>query len=136
MLKTKNLSVTADSYFPGDDNYAVVKGKRIRKGSIAATLQNVKTLNCLLSEKPSLQRDQDIHTIVDDIRPIIEGLVATELFDIFSPLEWIANQHNKGRALVGIVCLQEVPALVSEETVDNLKALYPNADPFVQKEMQ
>ncbi len=86
---------------------------KVRKGTIAATLNNVALLNKLLMEEPTLENEATIQNIIDTNNALIPSLKAVGMFNLFSVNEWLASNDQLGRALTAVLYLQKYPKEVT-----------------------
>lgn len=91
-----------------------------RKGTVAATLKNIALLNELLSKS---DHSEQVNTILQEVHKLIPSLIAIGVFDFFEPLEWISNNGQPGRQLVGLLYLETHRERLSDELVQGLKAM-------------
>ncbi|KAB2832319.1 MAG: hypothetical protein F9K49_08305, partial [Caedimonadaceae bacterium] len=80
-----------------------------RKGTVAATLNNVALLNTLLSEKSSSSDSTKVQEIIEAITSLIPSLRVIGVFDLFTPEEWLSSETQPGRVLVTVLYLQKYP---------------------------
>ncbi len=80
-----------------------------RKGTVAATLNNIVLLNGLLAEKASAKEHLEAKKIIESIVALMPSLQYIGVFDLFSPEEWIHTKSQPGRILVGVLYLQAYP---------------------------
>jgi ferredoxin-fold anticodon binding domain-containing protein len=124
----------------GDDHTTAVnpftgfKG-RARKGTVAATLNNIALLNRLFLENA---KEDQIINIKKAIVELIPSLKAVGIFDLFNPQEWINNEPKYlGRTYVVLLYLKHYPEEIDEEITKKLKEIKKTAQsPFVQSELQ
>lgn len=93
----------------------------VRKGTIAATLNNVAFLNNLIITKKS---DQEIQSILHEIAKLVPSLRVVGMFDLFSVEEWLADQP--GRQLAAILYLQAYPDKLNSKLVKIIKDIEKN----------
>lgn len=80
-----------------------------RKGTVAATLNNIALLNTLLSEKISSNDPTKIQEIIEAITSLIPSLRVVGVFDLFTPEEWLSSDTQPGRVLAAVLYLQKYP---------------------------
>lgn len=80
-----------------------------RKGTVAATLNNVALLNTFLSEKSSHSDSTKVQEIIEAITSLIPSLRVIGVFDLFTPEEWLSSEAQPGRVLVTVLYLQKYP---------------------------
>lgn len=91
-----------------------------RKGTVAATLNNIAVLNTLLIEKPSPENQAKIQEIVEAVSALLPSLRVIGVFDLFTPSEWLAMDQQPGRALVAVLYLQQYPKNITPEIKQRL----------------
>ena len=84
---------------------------QVRKGTIAATINNVALLNKLLNQG----NQEGIEEVVKAVRVLIPSLKAIGIFNMFSPMEWLSTTDQLGRILVAVLLLQAYPAEITTE---------------------
>jgi hypothetical protein len=77
-----------------------------RKGTVAATLNNIALLNTKIT---SNKDEKEIQALIDTIKGIIPSLRVIGVFDLFTPEEWISSDNQPGRVLVAVLYLQQYP---------------------------
>ncbi len=110
--------VKADDVLKDDQNFAHVPERgTARKGSIAATILNANELEAILKLPPSVERNQTLEAIVQDIRDLVPALHAVALFDFFTPLEWLHTLPalREGKAYVAVIYLQQYRQFLTHE---------------------
>lgn len=122
----------------GDDHTTSVnpftgfQGKA-RKGTVAATLNNIALLNKLLSNNENQEQIENIKKTVVGLMP---SLKAIGIFDFFTPLEWISSEHL-GRTYIALLYLHYYPNEINQEVLDKLKKMnLTTKNPFLQSELQ
>jgi hypothetical protein len=85
-------STTSTNPYTGESGTA-------RKGTVAATLNNVAKLNQLLSQEENAERKQEILEISNAINQLIPSLQVIGMFDLFEPSHWIGSGEQPGRIL-------------------------------------
>lgn len=80
-----------------------------RKGTVAATLNNIALLNTLLSEKISSDDQIKVQEIIKAITSLIPSLRVIGVFDLFTPEEWLSSETQPGRILAAVQYLQKYP---------------------------
>lgn len=113
-------------------------GALARKGSIAATISNTQSLNALLKEPQSAERQVQIESILEDTRELLPTLHAVNLFQFFTPLEWLQDgpQFQEGRSLIALLYLQHYPQFIDQQVIDHLHHLLLHASTIMQKEIR
>lgn len=89
-----------------------------RKGTIAATIQNVVFLNQALS-----QNEKNVEAYIQALRDLMPSLSAVGLFDFFTPQEWIDHNVQPGRTLCAVLYFQTYPERLTPEIKNQLKAV-------------
>lgn len=90
----------------------------MRKGTVAAILNNIALLNQLFLENP--EQDQ-IATIRKAVVNLMPSLKAIGVFDLFNPIEWLNNPKQLGRMYVAILYLKNYPDEISNEILSKLQ---------------
>jgi hypothetical protein len=80
-----------------------------RKGTVAATLNNVARLNQLLSQEETPELKKEIVEISTAIAQLIPSLQAIGVFDLFEPTYWIGQGEQPGRILALSLYLKHYP---------------------------
>lgn len=107
---------------------------RARKGTVAATLNNIALLNRLLLDNAEHDKIAPIKKAIIDLMP---SLKAVGIFDLFDPLEWISSQNHPGRTYVAILYLKHYPEEMNKEIVHKLEMVKEAIEsPFFQSELQ
>jgi len=70
-----------------------------RKGTVAATLNNIARLNQLLVQEETAEVKNEILQISEAIDQLIPSLHVIGLFDLFEPIYWIGSGEQPGRLL-------------------------------------
>lgn len=79
-----------------------------RKGTVAATLNNVALLNKLLLAEPFTNTDK-IEKLIIINTSLVPSLRVIGLFNMFSVDEWLASNEQPGRILTAVLYLQKYP---------------------------
>lgn len=77
-----------------------------RKGTVAATLNNVVLLNKIMLGNNTEQDLEQYKQIVEAIKNLINPLSAIGMFHFFTIDEWLTADNQPGRQLVGLLYLQ------------------------------
>lgn len=93
---------------------------RVRKGTVAATLNNIALLDLLFLE--NVDEDQ-IKAIKQAVEELIPSLRAIGVFDLFNLTEWASNKRHPGRAYVVILYLKHYPEEVTTEIISALQKI-------------
>ncbi|MDF3047069.1 MAG: hypothetical protein K0R73_187 [Candidatus Midichloriaceae bacterium] len=91
-----------------------------RKGTVAATLNNIALLNGLLSEKTSPENELKIQKIIDAITPLIPSLRVIGVFDLFTVDEWLLTDAQPGRILVAALYIKQYPQTITPQNKQRL----------------
>lgn len=106
---------------------------RARKGTVAATLNNIALLDRLFAENADQEQIANVKKAVLELMP---SLKAVGIFDFFRPVEWI-QAERLGRTYVALLYLQYDPDGINQEIVDQLKKIQPKIqNPFFQAELE
>lgn len=136
LVLTVAQAVTPEDVLAESDTYADLQGVRIRKGTVGATLQNVKSINELVAADPQIeQNDPQLQQLLTDQRALIPSLVALGLFDLFSPAEWVNPVQEEGRLWIGVLMLQAHPERMSENAMQLLEASRNQVSPALKSEI-
>lgn len=106
----------------GEDNAIVVNpftgvSGRARKGTVAATLNNIALLNQLLLADNDENREQ-VLSIKKSVEELINSLKYVGIFNLFSIEEWLNEEQQPGRIYVAILYLKHNP----DELTDQIKS--------------
>lgn len=94
-----------------------------RKGTIAATINNVALLNQKLPIAATQEELKKIQDIMNAFIELIPSLRALAVFDLFNPEEWVSSDQQPGRVLAGVLYLQNHPKEVTAETRQKLEKI-------------
>ncbi len=112
-------------------------GVSVRKGTIYATILNIRQFDQLIKENDSSEKSEKIEKIKQDISSVIPALEAVKLFELFSPEEWlIYRPGNEGRLLVGLLYLQQFPQHWNAKIIDDLNKNLENFSWELQQEIK
>ena len=102
-----------------------------RKGTVAATLNNVARLNQLLLQEDTPENQEEIQAILSAIDALIPSLQAIGMFDFFEPTYWIGQGEQSGR--VAVICLyfQHYPEKYTTDMKERLRLIFENERPKV-----
>ena len=135
----KKVSTPEDVLPDGDDHTLAVnpftgfQGKA-RKGTVAATLNNIAMLNKLLLENSEQNQIAEIKKAVIGLIP---SLKAVGIFDFFTPAEWIGSLCHPGRVYVALLYLQRYPEEITKEIAHQLRDLHKKTqNAYLQSELQ
>lgn len=93
----------------------------VRKGTVAATLNNIFVLNSLLKEEKLNTDEIDVYK--DSMESLISSLNYVGMFDIFSVDDWLRDDLQPGKQLVAILYLKEYTGSSNAFTEKKLKQL-------------
>jgi len=130
MVKPEDVLKDGQSFIETKD------GTPARKGTVAAIMLNARTLDHLLRQ-PSA-RQSEISQVLADVRSLVPTLHAIQLFDFFTPLEWLQTtpKFQEGRSLIAILYLQQYPERVDQEIYAQLHRIKEMASGITQKEIE
>ncbi|MBM3468383.1 MAG: hypothetical protein FJX71_02995 [Alphaproteobacteria bacterium] len=104
-----------------------------RKGTVAATLNNVALLNKFLLDKDS----KDGEEAVQAIKQLIPSLKCVGIFNLFTPMEWLTTPDQPGRILAVALLLQAYPSEFTPEIEAKLRGLQEQAiHPILAQEIK
>lgn len=104
--------------------YTGASGKA-RKGTVAATINNIVLLNRLLLQPTSEANTKIIAEATHEINALIPSLYVIGVFDLFSADEWLkAHEAQPGRALTAVLYLKQNPAQMNASTKKILDEVY------------
>ncbi len=87
----------------------------VRKGTAAATIQNIALLNQHMAKPNDPVTDQEIEKVSSEIGRLIPSLTYIGVFDFFEPIEWIGSSEQPGRVLAAALYLKQHPGEMTEE---------------------
>lgn len=96
---------------------------KARKGTAAATLNNIVLLNKLLNASPTIEIEQQIEEIIKAINSLIPSLKVVGMFDMFQPQEWLADIQQPGKNLVALLYLHQYPEKITAPISAELQKL-------------
>lgn len=111
-------------------------GTPARKGSIAATILNAKELDMLLKMPPSTSKRNQIAEVIQDIKLMLPSLHAVNLFQFFTPLEWLQDPNREGRCFVALLYLQSYPHLIDRNIQARLAQIKLTASTELKAEIE
>jgi len=91
-----------------------------RKGSIAATIKNIATLNKMIKERT---KTEELNQAINEFSKLMDVCNAAGMFDLFEPQEWLNSREQPGRVLAAIILLQKHPQKANKESLEILKKL-------------
>lgn len=80
-----------------------------RKGTVAATLNNIAVLNTLLSAEIASNDRIKLQETIKAIVALLPSLRVVGVFDLFTPEEWLSSQTQPGRVLTAVLYLEQYP---------------------------
>jgi hypothetical protein len=81
----------------------------VRKGTVAATLNNIARLNQLFLQENSQECEEEIKAIVFAIDQLIPSLKVIGVFDLFEPIYWIGQGEQIGRIVALALYIKRYP---------------------------
>lgn len=132
-LGTTAMAVTPDQILPDNQEYLNRNGIKARKGTIAATIKNVLQLDDLLNNNGS---EEKIREILEDQKPLVQGLYAADLFKLYPIEDWLNEPERPGKAMVAVLTLQKCPELMTDKIRDVLQKLMKTSHPLLKEEIQ
>lgn len=128
MVKSEDVLGTDQTFVKTQD------GTLARKGSVAAMLLNARSLDVLLSQASSPGVQEEIRKTLNDVGSLLPALHAINLFEFFSPLEWLQEspKFQEGRSLI----LQHHPQFVDQRILTRLKQMENQVSETTQQEIQ
>jgi hypothetical protein len=81
----------------------------VRKGTVAAMLNNVARLNQLLLQDETPESKKEITEISTAISQLIPSLQVIGVFDLFEPIYWIGNGEQPGRIVTLALYFKQYP---------------------------
>lgn len=134
LTATQNaFSTTSTDVFPGKEDWAIIKGERVRKGTIGASFVNIKLLNDLLSTGGS---EQEIRKNMNDQRSLSRGLYATDIFEMQPVMNWLRDPKRPGKIMVAVLALQACPELMTDQLRLALQGILKNSHPIIREEIK
>lgn len=91
-----------------------------RKGTVAATLNNIALLNTLFMQEGSSKNQEKERVITQAITSLIPSLRFIGVFDLFTPDEWLASETQPGRILAVVLYLQKYPQEITPQIKERL----------------
>lgn len=88
--------------------YTQESGK-VRKGTVAAMLNNVAKLNLLLVKEDGRKVAEEVQALIQAIDELIPSLQIIGMFDLFEPSLWIGRGEQLGRAAVVLLYFKQYP---------------------------
>lgn len=91
-----------------------------RKGTIAATLNNIATLNRLIPKENS---EEAIKATIAAVEVLIPSLKIVGMFDLFEPIYWVGEGEQMGRIVVLALYLRHYPEKGSASLRKKIRSL-------------
>lgn len=85
------------------------ESRQVRKGTIAAVLNNIAKLNQVMAEEGHAVVNDTIHELSQVIDELVPSVQAIGLFDLFEPILWIGDGSQPGRVLAILLYLKHYP---------------------------
>ncbi len=105
-----------------------------RKGTVAATLNNVARLNQLLFQEETAQIKEEIIEISGSIDQLIPSLKVIGVFDLFEPIYWIGSGEQPGRLLALSLYFKQYPEKCTPSLQAELLKVKENvSSPYLQE---
>jgi hypothetical protein len=120
---------TTEDILPDNQNIIVSNGTEIRKGTVKATIENIKLLNECFKQPFTKERNTNIKAIMRIMEELIEALHLVGLFEFFQPLEWLQDSKNKGRIMVALLYLSMHKEQLDEKIRLRVYELKKNFEP-------
>lgn len=86
-----------------------------RKGTVAATLNNIALLNKLLPGAKSEEEKKQISDLVAAVDSLMPSLRVVGMFDLFTANEWLSSPNQPGRVMAAVLYLKRYPQEISPE---------------------
>lgn len=129
---TQANAVTSKQVFPGKEDWIMLNGVNVRKGTINATGINIMTLDKLLAQNSS---EEEVKQIIADQKSLSQGLHATEYFDMQPLPIFLKNPARQGRIMIAVLAIQAVPNLLTKDIRNRLIELKQSVHPLLQQEI-
>ncbi|MBA3812895.1 MAG: hypothetical protein H0X26_00140 [Alphaproteobacteria bacterium] len=126
-------STTATDVFPGKEDWAVLKGEKVRKGTIAATINNIKRLDDLMTHTGS---EAEIRDIIKDQNTLSRGLFLTDFLEMQPVINWLQDPKRPGKVLVAVLVLQASPELLTDQIRVRLQDFLQEGHPLLKDEIR
>lgn len=137
-LSFANNAFTPEKMLPAGIDEAEVTNpytgekRKARKGTVAATINNIALLNKLLLEPiSSAASEKLIKESIDEMRKLMPSLKVIGVFNIFTPEEWLNIQDSKqwGRVTCVLLYLEKYPDIINTEIKLRIKAIEKASPP-------
>lgn len=126
------FSTTATDVFPGTGDWIVLKGEKVRKGTINATFNNIRRLDTLLCQKGS---EEEIRAIIKDQHSLSRGLYKTDFLEMQPALNWLRDRNRAGKIMVLVLTLQDCPELMTYQIRLSLHEILKSSPPMLKEEI-
>jgi hypothetical protein len=113
--KSPGLAFTPENVLPQGQDFSksvnpyTGESGLARKGTVAASLNNVALLNKLLKPANNQAELEQIKEIIGAINKLVPSLVVIGMFNLFELEEWITSKDQTGRIVAAVLCLQQYP---------------------------
>lgn len=120
-LGNKQSVFTPESVLPAGTDYTISvnpytgEAGEARKGTVAATLNNVALLNKLLPSSKTIEEKKQIEDLVAAIDSLISSLRVVGIFDMFTVNEWLSSPNQSGRTMAAVLYLKKYPKEITPE---------------------
>lgn len=94
-----------------------------RKGTVAATLNNIALLNQIILKEPSPGREEEIKATIQAIDQLIPSLKVIGMFDLFEPRYWVGQGEQIGRIVVLSLYFKQYPEKDTEQLKLKIRSL-------------
>lgn len=133
VFSPEKILADGDDYTIAANPFTGFQG-RVRKGTVAATLNNIALLDRLFLNN---SEQEQIITITKAVKELIPSLKAIGVFDLFNIKEWVNNLNHPGRVYVAILYLNNYPDEITEEIICVLQEIQKAIPhPLFQSEFQ
>lgn len=108
--------------------------RKARKGTVAATINNIALLNKLLLEpNSSATSEKLIKESIEEMRKLMPSLKVIGVFNIFIPEEWLNIQDSNqwGRTTCVLLYLEKYPDIINSKIKSRIKAIEKASPPEV-----
>lgn len=112
--------VQPSDVLPDHQNTLEENGVQMRKGSIKATIENINAMNRILTMPEGNDRTEKLQAVIKVVQSLIPALDKVGCFSFFTLDEWIQDEQNQGRILVGLLYMEHDPKSVTQTIKDTL----------------
>jgi len=118
-----------------DDTHLVHNAKIVKKGSLLCAMINADEFNKIYNNATlsTTDRQQQLHTITNDVEDFVGAMEGIDLFEYFQPAEWFGNK-NYGRAMIGAHWCKLHPEGVNDEVRTNISSILKDGGAAFQEE--